>query len=69
MGWQHVIMNLVGAPGGKAFWKDRAYMFGDEFRRHIEDDLMKREPHPDARPMGAFSIAGANPAHESQKET
>ena len=33
MGWQHVIMNLVGAPGGKAFWKDRAYMFGDEFRR------------------------------------
>jgi hypothetical protein len=26
MGWQHVIMNLVGAPGGKAFWKDRAYM-------------------------------------------
>jgi len=22
----------------------------------VEDDLMKREPHPDARPMGAFSI-------------
>jgi hypothetical protein len=56
MGWQHVIMNLVGAPGGKAFWKDRAYMFGDEFRRHIEDDLMKRQPHPDAKPMGAFAI-------------
>jgi hypothetical protein len=49
-------MNLVGAPGGKALWKDRAYMFGDEFRRHIENDLMKREPHPDAKPMGAFSI-------------
>ena len=56
MGWQHVIMNLVGAPGGKAFWKDRAYMFGDEFRRYIETDLMKREPHPDAKPMGAFSL-------------
>jgi hypothetical protein len=56
MGWQHVIMNLVGAPGGKAFWKDGAYMFGDEFRRYIESDLMKREPHPDAKPMGAFSI-------------
>ena len=56
MGWQHVIMNLVCAPGGKAFWKERAYMFGDEFRRYIETDLMKREPHPDAKPMGAFSI-------------
>jgi hypothetical protein len=67
MGWQQVIMNLVGAPGGKAFWKDRAYMFGDEFRRYIESDLMKREPHPDAKPMGVFSIGGANPAHESHE--
>jgi len=22
----------------------------------VEDDLMKRTPHPDAKPMGAFSI-------------
>ena len=49
-------MNLVCAPGGKAFWNERAYMFGDEFRRYIETDLMKREPHPDAKPMGAFPI-------------
>ena len=55
-GWELVIMNLVCAPGGKAFWKQRSYLFGDEFRRYIEDDLMKREPHPDAKPMGAFSI-------------
>jgi hypothetical protein len=40
-------------------------MFGDEFRQCIESDLMKREPYPDAKPMGAFSIAGANLAHES----
>jgi hypothetical protein len=55
-GWEFVIMNLVCAPGGKAFWKERAYMFGDEFRLFIENDLMKREPHPDAKPMGAFPI-------------
>ena len=55
-GWELVIMNLVCAPGGKAFWKERAYMFGDEFRSYIETDLMKREPHPDAKPMGAFAI-------------
>ena len=56
MGWELVIMNLVCAPGGKAFWKDRGYMFGEEFRHYVEDDLMKRTPHPDAKPMGAFSI-------------
>jgi hypothetical protein len=56
MGWELVIMNLVCAPGGKAFWKDRGYMFGEEFRHYVEDDLMKRTPHPDAKPMGAFPI-------------
>jgi hypothetical protein len=58
LGWELVIMNLVCAPGGKAFWKDRAYMFGDEFRRYIEDEVMKKKPHLDAKPMGVFSIAG-----------
>ena len=56
MGWELLIMNLVSSPGGKEFWKERGYLFGEEFRRHVEDDLMKRTPHPDARPMGAFSI-------------
>jgi hypothetical protein len=57
LGWEFVIMNLVCAPGGKAFWKDRGYMFGEEFRRYVENDLMKREPHPDAKPLGAFPIS------------
>jgi len=42
-------------PLQKALWKQRGYMFG-EFRRYVENDLMKREPHPDAKPLGAFSI-------------
>ena len=49
-------MNLVSSPGGKSFWKERGYLFGDEFREHVEGDLMKRKPHPDAKPMGAFNI-------------
>jgi hypothetical protein len=60
-------MNLAGAPGGRAFWKERAYLFGEEFRRHVEDDLMKRQPHSDAKPMGAFSIAEEILARESQE--
>lgn len=54
--WEQVMMNLIGSPGGKALWKERAYLFDEEFRRHVEDDLMKRTPHPDAKPLGAFSI-------------
>jgi hypothetical protein len=65
LGWELVIMNLVCAPGGKAFWKDRAYMFGDEFRRYIEDEVMKKQPHPDAKPMGAFSLGAELLADES----
>jgi hypothetical protein len=56
-GWEQVIMNLVCAPGSKGFWKERSYLFGEEFRRYVEDDLMKRKPHPEAKPMAAFSIA------------
>jgi hypothetical protein len=56
LGWEQVIMNLVCAPGGKACGKERSYLFGEEFRRYVEDDLMKRTPHPEAKPMGAFSI-------------
>ncbi len=58
-------MNLVCAPDGKAFWKDRAYMFGDQLRRYVESDLMTREPHPDAKPMGAFSIGGVSDKSEA----
>lgn len=56
LGWEQVMMNLFGAPGGKALWKERSYLFGEEFRKYIESDLMKREPHPGARPLGAFTI-------------
>jgi len=31
-------------------------MFGDEFRRYIEDEVMNKKPHPDAKPMGVFPI-------------
>ena len=57
LSWEQVMMNLFGAPGGKVLWKERNYLFGEEFRRYIENDLMKREPHPDAKPLGAFSIS------------
>ena len=67
IGWEQVLMNLIGAPGGKGLWKEPAYLFGDEFRRHVEDDLIKRKPHPDAKPLGAFSLGEAILARESRE--
>jgi hypothetical protein len=55
-GWELVFMNLVHSPGGKEFWDERGYLFGDRFREHVEKDLMKRKPHPLAKPLGAFPI-------------
>jgi hypothetical protein len=57
-GWELVMMNLVIPPGGQAFWQERGYLFGAEFRGHVENDIMKRKPHASAKPMGAFPIGG-----------
>jgi hypothetical protein len=46
MGWELLIMNLVSSAGGKEFWKERGYLFGQEFRHHVEDDLMKESRIP-----------------------
>jgi len=55
-GWEYVSMNFFSTPGGKAFWNERGYMFADEFHDYLVNDIMKREPHPKAKPWGAFGI-------------
>jgi hypothetical protein len=55
-GWEFVSMNLLSAPGGRGFWEERSYLFSDEFQSHVVDVIMTREPHPMARPWGAFEI-------------
>jgi hypothetical protein len=59
-GWELVMMNLVNAPGGRTFWQERSYLFGSEFRDHFENEVMKRDPHPSAKPPGAFSIVSSD---------
>lgn len=54
--WEFVSMNFFSTQGGAAFWEERGYMFGDAFQLYVKDDLMKRKPHPKAKPWGAFRI-------------
>jgi hypothetical protein len=60
-GWALVMMNLVIPPGGRAFWQERGYLFGKEFGDYVENHVMNQEPHPKAKPMGAFSIGPLRP--------
>jgi hypothetical protein len=55
-GWELLTMNLLAAPGGKEFWKERGYVFGHEYRDYVEKVIMTRKPHPEARPLGAFKL-------------
>ena len=55
-GWELLVMNLLSAPGGKEFWKERGYVFGNEYRDYVEKVIMTKKPHPEARPFGAFKI-------------
>jgi hypothetical protein len=49
-------MNLLVSPGGKEFWKERGYVFGNEYWDYVEKVIMTKKPHPEARPLGAFKI-------------
>lgn len=66
-GWELVMMNLVIPAGGRAFWRERGYLFGEEFRSYVENAIVTREPHPSAKPLGAFSLSGASPAPETER--
>jgi len=54
--WEALMINLVQSPGGQELWAERAYVFGDEFRSHVENVIMKRTPDPKAKPFGAFQL-------------
>jgi hypothetical protein len=59
-GWELVMMNLVIPRGGQEFWRERGYLFGEEFRSYVENEVMTRKPHPRAKPMGAFPIGDSS---------
>jgi len=56
VGWEALVMNVVGSPGGRQFSKERRYVFGDEFQDHVVNVIMKTTPNPLAKPLGAFKI-------------
>lgn len=60
--WEFVSMNFFSTPGGRAFWDERGYLFAQSFQNFIENDLMKRDTHPDALPWGSDVISHPGPS-------
>ena len=62
VGWESLTMNLLCSPGGKEFWKERGYVFGNEYRDYVEKVIMTKKLHPEARPLAVSSSANGNKA-------
>jgi len=54
--WEYILQQFVLSPGGKEFWDERGYLFGDRYSNYIENNLMLREPHPKAKSWGAVKL-------------
>lgn len=54
--WVYVSMNFLNTPGGKAFWKERDYVFSQPYQDYVRDVILTTTPHPKAKPWGAFEL-------------
>jgi hypothetical protein len=66
--WEALMINLVGTPGGAAFWADRSYVFGGDFGTEVRA-LMAREPHPSAKGLGVVPLKHPAPVAQAGKGT
>lgn len=54
--WEIVSLNMFAAPGGKAFWADRGYLFAAAYQDFVNTDLMMRPRTNVIKPFGAFVL-------------
>jgi hypothetical protein len=53
--WEALLMNMVHTPGGIAFWRERRYVFAQDFRDEVEA-MAVREPDPAAKAFGVLPL-------------
>lgn len=58
--WEALLMNMVHTPGGVAFWRERSYVFAQDFRDEVEA-IIRREPDPAARAFGVLPLVRPTP--------
>ena len=54
-GWETILTNLVNQEAGKGLWKERHYLFGDDFQTLVQE-AMSTSTHTDATVFGIVPI-------------
>jgi len=62
--WEALLMNLVKTPGGAAFWRERSYVFGQDFQDEVKA-IMSRQPNPEAKALGVVPLTHLPPPEET----
>ena len=53
--WEFLLSNMVHSNGGMALWRERSYVFAEDFRVEVEA-IVQREPHMNARAFGVLPL-------------
>ncbi len=53
--WEALLMNMVHTLGGVGFWRERSYVFAQDFRDEV-DAMAARESHADAKAFGVLPL-------------
>jgi hypothetical protein len=54
--WEFLLSNMIHTKGGVAVWRERSYVFAEEFRVEVEA-LAQREPHVNAKAFGVLPLS------------
>ena len=53
--WEFLLSNMVHTNGGLALWRERSYVFAEDFRVEVAA-IAQREPHVNARAFGVLPL-------------
>jgi hypothetical protein len=63
--WEALLANMVHTPGGQEFWRQRSYVFAQNFRDEVEA-IIRRPVHPGAKSFGVLPVTNLASAPASQ---
>ena len=53
--WESLVSNMVHSNGGLALWRERSYVFAEDFRVEVEA-IAQLEPHINAKAFGVLPL-------------
>jgi hypothetical protein len=66
--WEFLLSNMVYSNGGLALWRERSYVFAEDFRAEVEA-IAQREPHINARAFGVLPLGRTDDGRSDPRNT